>query len=355
MEILEIIKNIKPLNLEYQAKAKNYLDNLTKPIGSLGELENIFIKLAGIYETLDFDISKKNILIFCADNGVVEENVSCCPKVYTKIVTENFTKGITAINKLSEFANNDITIIDIGVDGAFDNPQILNHKIAYGTKNFTKEPAMTYDECIKAILVGFNLVKELSAQGYKMFGTGEMGIGNTTTSAAIASVLLELPVEKVTGKGAGLDEEGFKNKIKTIEKGITQNKPDKNNPLDVLHKLGGFDIAGMVGAYLGAAFFKVPIVIDGVISAAAALVAFKLNPLTKDYMIASHLSAESAAKYILEYIGLHPILNLNLRLGEGSGCPLAFNVIDAGIYTLKNMASMDEAKLNKSVYVDIRK
>lgn len=355
MDLFEIIKNIKPLSSDYQNKAQVYLDNLTKPIGSLGELENIFIKLAGIFETLDFDILKKNILIFCADNGVVEENVSCCPKVYTKIVTENFTKGITAINKLSEFAKNDITIIDIGVDADFDNPKILNHKITYGTKNFTKEPAMSDDECIKAIFVGFNLIKDLYAQGYKMFGTGEMGIGNTTTSAAIASVLLDLPVEKVTGKGAGLDEEGFRNKIKTIEKGIIHNKPDKNNPLDVLHKLGGFDIAGMVGAYLGAANFRVPIIIDGVISAAAALVAYKLNPLTKEYMIASHLSAESAAKYILEYIGLHPILNLNLRLGEGSGCPLAFNIIDAGIYTLKNMASMDEAKLNKSVYVDIRK
>ncbi len=351
----DVIKNISKLNKNYLDLAKNYLDNLTKPIGSLGQLENIYMQLAGIFENLTFDIEKKNILIFCADNGVVEEKVSCCPKEYTKIVAENFTKGITAINKFSEFAKNDITIIDIGIDADIINDDILNYKISYGTKNFTKEPAMSEDDCIKAIEIGINLVYKLYQNGYSMLGTGEMGIGNTTTSAAITSVLLNIEPEKVTGRGAGLDDEGYLNKINTIKKGITITQPDANNPIDVLQKLGGLDIAGMVGAFLGAAYFRLPIVIDGVISAAAALVSYKINPFTKYYMIASHLSAESAAKYILDYLELQPLLHLNLRLGEGSGCPLAFNIIDAGVYTLRHMASMDEAKLNKQVYVDIRK
>jgi len=355
MYLFEKIKKIRPSNKEIQNIAKQYLDGLTKPIGSLGELENIFIKLCCIFNTLDFDISKKNLLIFCADNGITEENVSCCPKQYTYVVTNNFAKGITAINKLSEFAKNDITIIDIGIDAKINNKKILNYKINYGTKNFIKEPAMTYDECIRAITVGFEFIEKLKKKGYRMLGTGEMGIGNTTTSAAIASCLLNISPEEVTGKGAGLDDNGLINKINVIKKGIEKNCVDINDPIDVLRKVGGFDIAGMVGAFLGAAYFKVPILIDGLISSAAALVAYKINSNVKDYMFASHLSAEKAAKIILDYIGLHPILNLNLRLGEGSGCPLAFNIIDAGIYTLRNMATMEEANLNIDVYVDIRK
>ena len=355
MEILqETLNIIKATNAEATKKAWDRIDNLSKPIGSLGALEDIAAKMAGITGSIRNEISKKNIIIMCADNGVVEEGVSTCPQNITATVTNNFTKGITGVCVLSKFTNTDMTIVDIGVKAEFDNPSIINKKIAYGTENITKTAAMTREQAISAIEVGIEIVEDLSKRGYDLLGTGEMGIGNTTTSAAILAVLSGLSTDIVVGKGAGLTEEQFSHKKEVVKKAIEVNKPNKEDVIDVIAKVGGFDIAGLCGCFLGAARYKVPIVIDGFIASAAALCAYRMNPNVKDYIFASHLSAEPGARYMMEELKLEPMINLKMRLGEGSGCPLAFNIIEAALYTMNNMATFEEATLLKDFYVDIR-
>lgn len=351
-ETLEKIKGADKVAIEAAWKR---IDNLTKPIGSLGELEEIGAKIAGITGKIHNEISKKNIIIMCADNGVVEEGVSACPQHLTYTVTNNYTKGITGVCVLSKFTNTDLTIVDIGVNGDFNNPKIIDKKIAYGTKNITKEPAMSREETISAIEVGIETVDKLVKEGYDLFGTGEMGIGNTATSAAVLSVISGLSIETVTGKGSGLTEEQFENKKTVLKKAIMVNNPNPNDVIDVLGKVGGFDIAGLCGCYLGAAKNRVPIVIDGFIASAAALCAYKLNPLVRDFIFPSHLSAEPGAIYMMRELQLEPILNLKMRLGEGSGCPLAFNVIEGALYTINNMATIEEANIGGEFFVDIRK
>ncbi|MGH4052446.1 MAG: nicotinate-nucleotide--dimethylbenzimidazole phosphoribosyltransferase [Clostridium sp.] len=355
MELLEsTLQAIEPLNKEAIKKAWNRIDSLTKPIGSLGEIENIIAKMAGITGLVHNKINKKNVVILCADNGVVEEGVSNCPKSVTATVTNNFTKEITGVYVLSKFARSDITVVDVGVDADFNNPKIINKKIAYGTMNMMKGPAMTRAQTIKAIEVGIETIDDLVCKGYDLFGTGEMGVGNTATSAAILSVFSGLEVEMSVGKGSGITQEQFINKKLVIKKSIQLNKPDKNDVIDVLSKVGGFDIAGLCGCFLAAAKNRVPIVIDGFIASAAALCAYKLNPLVIGYIFASHLSAEPGATFIMNEIGLKPMLNLNMRLGEGSGCPLAFNIIEAALFTMDNMGTFEDATLDSKKYIDIR-
>ncbi|MBU3143503.1 nicotinate-nucleotide--dimethylbenzimidazole phosphoribosyltransferase [Clostridium sp. CF012] len=355
MKILKnTLQSIEPANKEAMKKAWDRLDSLTKPIGSLGEIENIIAKMAGITGEIHNVINKKNVVIMCSDNGVVEEGVSNCPKSVTATVTNNFTKKITGVYVLSKFVGSDITVVDVGVDADFDNPKIINRKIAYGTMNMMKGPAMTRQQTIKAIEVGIETIDDLARKGYDLFGTGEMGVGNTATSAAILSVLSGLEVEMSVGKGSGITEEQFINKKRVVKKAIEINKPDKNDIIDVLSKVGGFDIAGLCGCFLSAAKNRVPIVIDGFIASAAALCAYKLNPLVKEYIFASHLSAEPGAAFIMKEIGLAPMLNLNMRLGEGSGCPLAFNIIEAALFTMDNMGTFEEATLDSKKYIDIR-
>ncbi|MCB2292977.1 nicotinate-nucleotide--dimethylbenzimidazole phosphoribosyltransferase [Clostridium algoriphilum] len=355
---MEILKNtlqcIEPLNKEATKNAWNRLDSLTKPIGSLGEIENIIAKMAGITGKIHNKINKKNVVIMCSDNGVVDEGVSNCPKSVTATVTNNFTKKITGVYVLSKFAGSDITVVDVGVDVDFSNSKIINKKIAYGTMNMMKGPAMTREQTIKAIEVGIETVDDLVGKGYDLFGTGEMGVGNTATSAAILSVFSGLEVDMTVGKGSGITEEQYIHKKTVIKKSIEINMPDKNDVIDVLSKVGGFDIAALCGCFLSAAKNRVPIVIDGFISSAAALCAYKLNPLVIGYIFASHLSAEPGAAFIMNEMGLKPMLNLNMRLGEGSGCPLAFNIIEAALFTMDNMGTFEEAKLDSNKYIDIR-
>ena len=355
---MELLKNtlqcIEPLNKEAMRKAWERLDSLTKPIGSLGELENIVAKMAGITGKIHNKINKKNVVIMCSDNGVEEEGVSNCPKSVTATVTNNFTKEITGVYVLSKFAQSDITIVDVGVDADFNNSKIINRKIAYGTMNMMRGPAMTREQTIKAIEVGIETIDDLVGKGYDLFGTGEMGVANTATSAAILSVLSGLTVDLSVGKGSGITEEQFIKKKSVVTKAIEVNKPDKNDVIDVLAKVGGFDIAGLCGCFLAAAKNRVPIVIDGFISGAAALCAYKLNPLVKEYIFPSHLSAEPGAAFAMKEIGLKPMLNLNMRLGEGSGCPLAFNIIEAALFAMDNMGTFEEATLDSKKYIDIR-
>ncbi|NNU77359.1 nicotinate-nucleotide--dimethylbenzimidazole phosphoribosyltransferase [Clostridium estertheticum] len=350
----ETLQFIEPLNKEAMKKAWDRLDSLSKPIGSLGELENIIAKMAGITGNIHNKINKKNVVIMCSDNGVVEEDVSNCPKSVTATVTNNFTKKITGVYVLSKFSGSDITVIDVGIDADLNNPKVINKKIAYGTMNMMKGPAMTREQTIKAIEVGIETVDNLILDGYDLFGTGEMGVGNTATSAAILSVFSGLEVEESVGKGSGITEEQFINKKRVIKKSIEVNNPDRNDVIDVISKVGGFDIAGLCGCFLAAAKNRVPIVIDGFIASAAALCAYKLNPLVIGYIFASHLSAEPGAAFIMKEIGLKPMLNLNMRLGEGSGCPLAFNIIEAALYTMDNMGTFEDAKLDSKKYIDIR-
>ncbi|CCJ33917.1 nicotinate-nucleotide--dimethylbenzimidazole phosphoribosyltransferase [Caloramator australicus] len=348
------LDNIKPLDKDAVEMAWKHIDNLTKPIGSLGMLEEIGARFAGITGKLHNKVKKKNIVIMAADNGVVEEGVSCAPKFITKVVTENFTRGITGVCVLAKQAGADLTIVDIGVDDDFNNPKILNKKIAYGTKNIAKEAAMSYEDAIRAVEVGIEVVDKLVMDGVDLLGTGEMGIGNTTTSAAVLCALSGLSPDIVVGKGAGLTDEQHKNKINVVKKALEINKPNRNDPIDVISKVGGFDIAGLTGCFLAAAKNRVPIVIDGFISSAAALCAVRLNPLVRDYIFPSHLSAEPGAVYMMKELGLEPMINLKMRLGEGSGCPLAFMIIEAALAIVNEMGTFEEANIVNDFLIDIR-
>lgn len=355
MKILnDALNNIKPINEEAVKSAIERVDGLLKPIGSLGELESITVKISGITEKLNNKINKKSIIVMCADNGVCDEGVSACPQNITTIMTNNFTKGITGVGALSKFTGTDLTVIDIGVNGNIDDPNVLKRKVSYGTKNMALGPAMTRGEAIRAIEVGIEIVDKLVAEGYDLLGTGEMGIGNTTTSAAVLSVLSEKSPDIVVGKGAGLTEEQFENKRAVVKRAIAINKPDKNDIIDVISKVGGLDIAGLCGCFIGAAKNRIPIVLDGFISSAAALCAYKLNPAVRNYMIASHLSAEPGAEYMMKEIGITPMLNMGMRLGEGSGCPLAFQIIEAALYTVEHMGTFDDVMIVNDFLVDIR-
>lgn len=335
-----------------EASAK--LDSLAKPIGSLGRLEDLAIQVAGITGQVENEFTKKCTVVMCADNGVWEEGVSSCPQYITTTQTINFTKGLTGISVLCRQASMDVKIVDIGINSNIESPLILNRKIRKGTSNMAKGPAMTREEAIRAIEVGIEVVKELKLQGYKVLGTGEMGIGNTSTSSAVLMALTGCDANIAVGKGAGLTEEGYENKKRIISQAIEINNPSKEEPLEVLHKVGGFDIAGLVGCYIGSAYYRVPIIIDGFISASAALVASRMNPLIKEYMIPSHASAEPGFTLIMEELGLKPLLNLNMRLGEGTGCPLAVNLLEAANRIICEMATFEEAEIKDDYLIDIR-
>lgn len=356
MELFEkTTAGIRPAYEESMKKAAERLDKLVKPIGSLGKLEDIAVKISGITGKQKNRFEKKVTIIMASDNGVVEEGVSAAPQEVTALMTINFLKGITGVCVLSKHAGADIRVVDIGVASDLDYPGLINRKIRKGTFNMSKGPAMSREEAIKAIETGIEMVSLLVKEGYSLFGTGEMGIGNTSTSSAVAMAFLGCSSEEAVGKGVGLTEEGYANKKSVIERAISVNKPDPEDPIDVLSKVGGFDIAGMTGCFLGAAYHRVPIVIDGFISAAAALAAYRINPLVKDFIIPSHLSEEPGYRLVINDIGLEPLLDLNMRLGEGSGCPLAFNIIEAAEAIISDMATFDEATIRDDFLIDIRK
>ncbi len=356
MEIFErTVAGIRPAYEESKKEAAERLDKLVKPIGSLGKLEDIAVKISGITGKQKNSFEKKVTIIMASDNGVVEEGVSAAPQAVTALMTINFLKGITGVCVLSKHAGADIRVVDIGVASDLEYPGLINRKIRKGTSNMAKGPAMSREEAISAIETGIEMVSQLVKEGYSLFGTGEMGIGNTSTASAVAMAFIGCSSEETVGKGVGLTEEGYANKKSVIERAISINKPDSNDPIDVLSKVGGFDIAGMTGCFLGAAYYRVPIVIDGFISAAAALAAYRINPLVRDYIIPSHLSEEPGYSLVINEIGLKPLLDLNMRLGEGSGCPLAFNIIEAAETIISDMATFEEATIRDDFLIDIRK
>lgn len=347
-EINKIIKNIRDLDSGLMAKAKERLDNLTKPRESLGRLEDLAKLIVGITSLENPSLKNKVIFTLASDHGVTEEGVSAFPKEVTAQMVYNFLAGGAAINVLARHAHARVVIADLGV--ACDlkpHKNLVIKKINYGTKNLAKGPAMERMEAVKSISAGIDIFEQEYAKGIDIIGTGEMGIGNTTASSAIAAVFTKKPVELITGKGTGIDEKGLENKIKVIEKALRVNKPDSKDAIDVLAKVGGFEIGGLAGIILAAGAKRVPVVIDGFISSAAALIAFGLEPKIKNYMIASHSSVEKGHKIILDYIGLKPLFDLNLRLGEGTGAALGINLVEASIKILTEMATFNAAHVSE--------
>ncbi|PJI07003.1 MULTISPECIES: nicotinate-nucleotide--dimethylbenzimidazole phosphoribosyltransferase [Clostridium] len=345
MNLKKAVDEIKGLDEDVIEKVQKRLDNLTKPLGSLGTLEDLVKQIGGITGEVFPETKNKTVIIMCADNGVVEEGVSSCPKSVTSTVTRNFMKGFTGINVFTKHAGADIKVVDIGVDDDINEEGIINRKIRKGTSNMAKGPAMTREEAIKGLQIGIEIVKELKDKNVNVLGTGEMGIGNTTTSSAVAAVLTGCKVEDMVGIGSGLTKAAFQNKIEIIKRSIDVNKPDALDAVDVLSKVGGFDIAGLAGCFLGAAIYRIPIVIDGFISAAAALTAVKINPKVKNFIIPSHGSAEPGSKRIMEELNLEPMLNLKMRLGEGTGAALAFQIIDMALFSYMEMGTFEKANI----------
>ncbi|MDD4979936.1 MAG: nicotinate-nucleotide--dimethylbenzimidazole phosphoribosyltransferase [Candidatus Omnitrophica bacterium] len=357
-KLKETLSNIAEINKRLMDLTQERLNNLTKPIGSLGRLEELARLIAGITAKENPKLKNKAIFTFAADHGVAREGVSAYPQEVTAQMVYNFLSGGAGINVLARHAGARVIVADLGVvQDLKPHPALVIKKINYGTKNMAVGPAMTRPEAIKAIEAGIEIftdefsVKGGSASGGKkgidIIGTGEMGIGNTTAASAITAVITKKPVADVTGKGTGIDDKGMKNKIRVIKKALALNKPDPDDAIDILAKVGGFEIGGLAGIILAAASKRVPVIIDGFISAAAALIAYQIEPKTKDYMIASHCSVEKGHKVILEYLGLKPLLDLNLRLGEGTGAALGINIIDAAIKILTQMATFKSAGVSQ--------
>ncbi len=331
--------------------AQKRLDSLTKPQGSLGRLEEFARKLVLLTgQAMPRPLTKKAIFTFAGDHGVVDEGVSLFPKEVTIQMVYNFLKGGAGINVLAGHAGAEEIVVDIGVDYDFgEENNLLVRKVVKGTRNMRKGPAMTREEAEQCIDVGIELALNYAKNGYDIFGTGEMGIGNTTPSSAIAAVLTGTAVSQVTGRGTGITDETLRHKISVIEDSISLNKPDSKDPIDVLSKVGGAEIGGIAGLILGAASQKIPVVIDGFISTAGALIAYSIEPAVKDYMFAAHRSVERGQQVMLDAMGLRPILDLDLRLGEGTGAALGMFIIEAGLKIYREMATFDEAGVSKEL------
>lgn len=348
MSLLEnISRNIYPLDKSSMEKAKKRLDRLIKPKGSLGKMEDICMQLAGIYEQKEFDTSKKVIIAFAGDHGVYEEGVAPDPQDITVLQFPNFTKGLCGVGVISKFVGADVVAVDVGINCDKRLEGVLDYKIRKGTSNMAKGPAMSKEEAIRSLEIGIEVSEECIKKDYKIIGIGEMGIANTTPSTAIVSVICGCKPEEITGIGAGLKKERLEHKAQVIKRAIELNNPNPTDGIDVLAKVGGFEIGAMAGVILGCSANRIPVVIDGFISYAAALIAYKINPKCKEYMIASHMSAEQGTQKALEILKLSPILNMDMRLGEGSGAALAFNIIEASNYTYKNMATFDEIDMGR--------
>jgi len=350
----DYLAGIKDIDVVAAQKAQARLDDLAKPPGSLGRLEDIAVTLSGISGANFYDTGKRCVIIMSSDNGVVEEGVASAPQSVTYTQTLNFTRGITGVSAIAGQFNADLIIVDVGIDADIDHPLIINRKIRKSTSNIAKGAAMTYEEAVRAILVGIETARSAVKDGYTLLGAGEMGIGNTTTSSAVLCALTGLPPEQTTGKGAGLKEEAYRHKIEVIKNALRNNNPDPKDPVGVLSKVGGFDIAALAGVFIGGAFMRVPVVIDGFISVVAALAAYNMNPLIKKYMLASHESHEQGFKKAADALGIEPYLHLNMRLGEGSGCPLMFAVIDAACAVMRNMGTFEEANIRGEYLHEVR-
>jgi len=350
MELLDrTLARIQPVDEGLIAQAQAKLDNKTKPLGSLGRLEEMARRFAAITENLAPDTAKKVIYTFAGDHGIVEEGVSAFPKEVTPQMVLNFLRGGAGVNVLARHVGAEVRVVDVGVDFDFEpTPGLIIRKVAKGTRNLAKESAMTKEQAVAAIEVGIALADQAKAEGVAMLGTGEMGIGNTSPSSAIIAALAGCSVRDVTHRGTGINDQALEHKIAVIQAGLALNRPNPEDPLDVLAKVGGLEIAAIAGLVLGAAANRIPVVVDGFISTAGALIACEMHPHVKDYLFAAHSSVEIGHKMMLERIGARPILDLQLRLGEGTGAALAMGLIEAGVKVLKEMATFAEAGVSEA-------
>lgn len=341
--LAQLIREITPLNSAAMKAAGEHLDRLTKPPGSLGKLEALAVKLSGISGEMQPSFSKRTVVVMAADHGVCEEGVSAFPAEVTPQMVLNFLAGGAAVNVLARQASAEVVCVDIGVNAEIKHPNLLQRKLRYGTANMAKGPAMSREEAEAAILVGVNVVAAEAERGARLFVTGEMGIGNTTASAALMSSLTGYsPLESV-GRGTGITDERLEHKRNVVARALEVNSPNAEDPLDVLSKVGGLEIAGMTGIILGAAALHCPVVIDGFISTVAALVAVRLAPEAANYVIASHVSHEQGHRQLLESMKLAPMLELDMRLGEGTGGVLALHLVDAACQVMSEMATFESA------------
>ncbi len=343
--IRELIERTGILDNAAMDAAKVRQDRLTKPPGSLGILESLSVKVAGITGNPLPELKHRVIITMAGDHGVATEGVSAYPREVTAQMVYNFLNGGAAINVLARHIGARVVVVDMGVAADIDanTGSFVNKKVDYGTASISKGSAMSYEAAIRAIEAGIDVLENELTKGLDIVGVGDMGIGNTTPSSAITAFITGKPAAEVTGRGTGLDDTGLKRKIELVKRALEVNKPDRNDAIDILAKLGGFEIGGMAGVMLAAAAHHVPVVIDGFISGAAALIAYELNHRLKDYLIASHMSVESGHRAILDYIGLKPIIDLEMRLGEGTGAALGINIVDAACKILCEMATFEEA------------
>lgn len=349
--IKEAIGRIEPLDGDAMESARARQDTLTKPPGSLGVLEDLSVKVAGIRGEYMPEIKDKVIITMAGDHGVTDEGVSAYPKEVTAQMVYNFINGGAGINVLARHIGARVVVVDMGVAADIEvkraSANFIDKKIAHGTANMTKGAAMSYEDAIRSIEAGIEVLENEIEKGIDIVGVGDMGIGNTTPSSAIVAFITGEPVEKVTGRGTGLDDEGLKAKTEVIKKALEVNKSNRGDAIDILAKIGGFEIGGMAGVMLAAASHRIPAVVDGFISGAAALIAYELCPEVKDYLIASHISVEVGHRAILDHIGIKSLFNLNMRLGEGTGAALGISLVEASCKILREMATFEEAGVSE--------
>ena len=347
--MLEIINKslqaIKPVSSSRLKTAQSHLNSLTKPPGSLGLLEELAKRYVAIRGNAL--INRKAVIVFAADHGVTQEGISAYPAEVTPQMVQNFLDGGAAINVLARHQNADILVVDIGVNHRFEpHPDLLDRKIAFGTRNMAQMPAMTRQEAEESITIGIQVATQLADKEVDLFASGEMGIGNTTSSSAIFAVLSRLPVSKLTGRGTGIDDKTLNHKISVIQKALKTHAPNQDDPIDILTKVGGFEIGGIVGLLIGAASKNIPVVVDGLISSAAATLAIKLNPSVKDYIFPSHRSVEPGQEVFFDLLHMPPLFDLKMRLGEGTGAVMAFDLIESALKIYSEMATFQSANIS---------
>jgi nicotinate-nucleotide--dimethylbenzimidazole phosphoribosyltransferase len=341
--LVQILNRIEPADKSVMELARIRQDSLTKPRGSLGKLEGVSIRIAGMRRCITSTFDNRAIVVMAADHGVVAEGVSAYPQSVTRQMVSPFLTGCAAVNVFARHIGARVIVVDMGVIGGFEpNPLLENRSIAFGTNNIAKGPAMTRKQATDVLEAGIAVVETQISKGLDIVGTGDMGIGNTTAASAICAAVTGRSAASVTGRGTGIDNKQLLHKIEVIDYALEVNRPDSEDAIDILFKVGGFEIGGLAGVILGAAANHIPVVIDGFISGAAALIAFKLSPQVKDYLIASHLSEEQGHRVMLDYMGLNPLLDLGMRLGEGTGAALGMSLAEASVKILREMKTFDE-------------
>jgi len=346
-ELHHLINQIRPIDESWLVKAGQHLAQQARPIGSLGRLEELAARIVAIVRSFTPQLKSRVVLVMAGDHGIVDEGVSAFPKEVTAQMVRNFINQGASINVLAAQAKAQVIVVDMGVAADLSQQeQVIQKKVGWGTKNFRREPAMEPDQALRSIINGMEVFQEVDrAQGIDILLTGDMGIGNTTPSSAVIAAATGLPPAEVVGRGTGIDDQALARKVKVIEEALVNHQPRPNDPLDILHKVGGFELGGLCGAILAAAAKGIPILIDGFISTASLLLAYLFQKKVLDYAFASHLSDERGHQKVLSYLGLKPILDLGLRLGEGTGAALALHIIDAALKIFMEVAPFEEARV----------